>query len=136
MAQTSLDVAKSLYAAFRRKDHEFVLSLFSHEAIVHGPTMSQMILPWGGSYQGIEDVKQFFKLLGAGLDIEQLDIIDFISEREKVTVLGYIKGKSKTANKSFETYFAHILKIDLSREQIIEFRVFNDSASLMISMKS
>lgn len=136
MTQSSLDIAKSLYASFRRKDAESVLALFSNNAIVHGPTTSRDILPWGGSFTGTESVKKFFKLLGLGLDIEQLDIIDFISEKERVAVLGYIKGKSKTTNKPFETHFAHILRVDLSKEKIVEFRVFNDSASLALAMKS
>jgi uncharacterized protein len=134
MALSSLDIAKSLYASFRRRDSESVLNLFSDDAVIHGPTMSTETLPWGGRYNGKEGVKQFFKLLGAGLDIEQLDIIDFISEREKVVVLGYIGGKSKTTHKPFETHFAHILKVDLNQEKIVEFRVFNDSASLAQSM--
>ena len=110
--------------------------MFSEDAVIHGPTISAGILPWGGAYHGIEGAKQFFTILGAGLDIEQLDIFDFISEREKVVVLGYIRGKSRTAGKPFETYFAHVLKTDLSSGKINEFRVFNDSASLVIATET
>lgn len=134
MPQSSLDIAKSLYASVRRQDTESVLNLFADDAVVYGPTTSAKVLPWGGRHNGREGVRQFFSLLEQGLDIEQLDIIDFISEREKVAVLGYISGKTGSAHKPFETYFAHIFKIDLSREKIVEFRVFNDSASLAQSI--
>ena len=133
MTQSSLDVAKSFYASFRRKDAESMLALYSQDAIVHGPT-SKGILPWGGSFRGIEGVAQFFKLLGSNLDIEQLDIIDFVSEKQKVVVLGYIRGKSKTTGKNFETPFAHFLRVDLDNEKIQELRVFNDSASIALSL--
>jgi uncharacterized protein len=136
MTQSSLDIAKSFYASFRRKDAESMLALFSHDAVVHGPANSRSILPWGGSFRGIEGVAQFFDLLNLGLDIEQLDIIDFISEKEKVVVWGYIRGKSKTTGKGFETPFAHVLKVDLANERIQEFRVFNDSASIALSLQS
>lgn len=130
MARTSLDIAKSLYASVRRQDIESVLNLFADDALIHGPTTSTKILSWGGSYNGKEGVRQFFKLLEEGLDIEQLDIIDFIAEREKVAVLGYITGRTRASHKSFETHFVHIFKMDLAKEKIVEFRVFNDSASL------
>jgi uncharacterized protein len=134
MAQDSTDIAKSLYASFRRQDAESLLNLFADDAILHGPTSSTEILPWGGTYNGKEGVKQFFKLLGEGLDIEQLDIIDFIGEREKVVVVGFIKGQSKMTQKRFETYFAHIIKVHKNNGKIAEFWVFNDSASLAQSM--
>ena len=134
MVQDSVDIAKSLYASFRRQDTESVLDLFADDAILHGPTSSTEILPWGGTYNRREGVKQFFKLLGEGLDIEQFDIIDFIREREKVVVLGFIRGKAKMTQKPFETYFAHIIRVDRNNGKIVEFRVFNDSASLAQSM--
>nr|MDQ3853784.1 nuclear transport factor 2 family protein [Thermoproteota archaeon] len=71
MAQDSTDIAKSLYASFRRQDADSILELFADDAILHGPTTSKEILPWGGTYNGREGVKQFFKLLGEGLEIEQ-----------------------------------------------------------------
>ena len=134
MVQDSIDIAKSLYASFRRQDTESVLDLFAKDAILHGPTLSTEILPWGGTYNGKEGVKQFFKLLGEGLDIEQFDILDFIGEREKVVVVGFIKGQSKMTQKHFETYFAHIIKVHKNNGKIAEFWVFNDSASLAQSM--
>ena len=136
IGHTALDIAKSLYASFRRQDTESALNLFADDAVVHGPTTSTKTLPWGGSFNGSEGVRQFFEQLRKGLDVEQLDIIDFIAAGEKVVVLGYIRGNTKAALKPFETHFAHVFKIDLIREKIVEFRVFNDSASLAESMSS
>ena len=45
-------------------------------------------------------------------------------------VLGFIRGKARMTLKPFETYFAHIIRIDRNNGKIVEFRVFNDSASL------
>jgi len=134
MVQDSIDTAKSLYASVRRQDTESVLNLFADNSIIHGPTSSTKILPWGGTYNGREGVKQFFKLLEEGLDIEQFDIIDFIAERDKVAVLGFIRGKARITQKLFETHFAHVIKVDRNDGKISEFRVFNDSGSLARSM--
>jgi ketosteroid isomerase-like protein len=69
------------------------------------------------------------------LDIEQFDIIDFIAEGEKVVVLDFIKGKARMTQKPFETHFAHIIRADRNNgNKIVEFRVFNDSASLAQSV--
>jgi ketosteroid isomerase-like protein len=134
MVQDSIDTAKSLYASFRRQATESVLNLFADNAMIHGPTSSTKILPWGGTYNGREGVKQFFKVLGEALDIEQFDIIDFIAERDKVAVLGFIRGKARVTQKLFETHFAHFFKVDRNNGKIVEFRVFNDSASLALSV--
>jgi uncharacterized protein len=130
MVHDSIDIAKLLYASFRRQDAESVLELFADNAMLHGPTSSTKILPWGGSYNGRQGIEKFFKRLGEGLDIEQFDIIDFIVEREKVVVVGFIGGKARMTQKPFETYFAHIIRVDRNNGKIVEFRVFNDSASL------
>jgi uncharacterized protein len=130
MVHDSIDIAKLLYASFRRQDAESVLDLFADNAMLHGPTSSTKILPWGGTYNGRQGIEKFFKRLGEGLDIEQFDIIDFIVEREKVVVLGFIGGKARMTQKPFETYFAHIIRVDRNNGKIVEFRVFNDSASL------
>jgi ketosteroid isomerase-like protein len=134
MIRDSIDTVKLLYASFRRQDAESVLDLFADNAMLHGRTSSTKILPWGGTYNGREAIKQFFKLLGEGLDVEQFDIIDFIGEREKVVVLGFIRGKARMTQKPFETYFAHIIRVDRNNGKIVEFRVFNDSASLAQSV--
>lgn len=134
MVQDSVDTAKSLYASVRRQDTESVLNLFADNAILHGPTSSTKILPWGGTYNGRDGVRQFFKLLGEGLDVEQLDIIDFIAERDKVAVLGFIRGKARMTQKLFETHFAHVIQVDRTNGKIVEFRVFNDSGSLAQSV--
>ena len=39
---------------------ESMLNLFADNAMIHGPTSSTKILPWGGTYNGTEGVKQFF----------------------------------------------------------------------------
>ena len=134
MVQDSIDTAKLLYASARRQDTESVVNLFADNAMIHGPTSSTKILPWGGTYNGREGIKQFFRLLGEGLDIEQFDIIDFIAERDKVAVLGFIRGKARMTKKLFEKHFAHIIKVDRKYGKISEFRVFNDSGSLAQSM--
>lgn len=134
MVHDSIDTAKSLYASVRRQDAESVLDLFADNAMLHGPTSSTKILPWGGTYNGRQGIEQFFKRLAEGLDIEQFDIIDFITEREKVVVLGFIRGKARMTLKPFETYFAHIIRIDRNNGKIVEFRVFNDSASLALTV--
>ena len=134
MVDDSIDIAKLLYASFRRQDDESVLNLFAENAMLHGPTSSTKILPWGGSYSRREGVKQFFKILGESLDIEQFDIIDFVAEQQKVVVLGFIRGKARMTQKPFETYFAHIIRVDKNAGKIVEFRVFNDSASLSQAM--
>lgn len=129
MKETALDLAKLLYASIRRGDTDFVLNLFADEAVINGPAASNQVHSWGVSYRGRDGVLQFFAMFGRVLDVEQLDIIDFIAEAEKVAVIGYIAGTTITDHAKFANHFVHIIRVDKNRQKIIELRLFSDPAA-------
>lgn len=135
MVANSLQVAKSLYASFQRGDPESILHHFADYAIVHGPAPAT-ILPWGGDHVGRAGISEFFRLLANGLAIEHFDLLDFIAENERIVVLGNIRGKARSSGKPFETHFAHVIRIDANTGKIVEFRDFNDSATMAQAISS
>jgi uncharacterized protein len=99
---------------------------------MHGPAPSG-VLPWWGTHNGHSGVAQFFKALGESLESQQFDLNDFIAQDNKVVVLGYQKGRAKLTGRPYETEFVNVWTIHNGK--FIEFRVYNDTAVLVESLR-
>jgi ketosteroid isomerase-like protein len=108
------------------------MDMFADDAVMHGPAPSG-VLPWGGTHNGRSGVAQFFKALGESLEPQQFDLNDFIAQDNKVVVLGYQKGRAKPTGRPYETEFVNVWTI--RNGKFIEFRVYNDTAALVESLR-
>jgi uncharacterized protein len=132
--EQNVSIVKSLYDAFKRRDVHSIMDMFSDDAIMHGPTPSASVLPWGGTYNGRSGVAQFFKALGESLEPQQFDLNDFIAQDNRVVVLGYQKGRAKPTGRPYEIEFVHVWTIR-DDGKFTEFRVYNDTASLVEALR-
>ncbi len=132
--EQNVSIVKQLYDAFKRRDAHSIIDMFSDDAIMHGPTPSTSVLPWGGTYNGRSGVTQFFKALGESLEPQQFDLNDFIAQDNKVVVLGYQKGRAKPTGRPYEIEFVHVWTIR-DDGKFTEFRVYNDTASLVEALR-
>ena len=130
--EENVSTVKQLYDAFKRRDVHSIMDMFADDAVMHGPAPSG-VLPWGGTYAGSSGVAQFFKALGESLEPQQFDLNDFIAQDNKVVALGYQKGHAKPTGRPFEIEFVHVWAIRDGK--IIEFRVYNDTAALVESLR-
>ena len=130
--EENVSMVKLLYDAFKRREVHSIIDMFADDAVMHGPTASG-VLPWGGTYKGHSGVAQFFRALGESLVPQQFDLNDFIAQDDKVVVLGYQKGHAKPTGRPYETEFVNVWTI---REgKFIEFKVYNDTAALVESLR-
>jgi uncharacterized protein len=91
------------------------------------------VLPWVGIYNGPSGVAEFFKAFGESLEPQQFGLRDFIAQDNKVVVHGYQKGHAKPKGRPYEVEFVHVWTV---REgKFIEFRVYNDTAALVESLR-
>jgi uncharacterized protein len=130
--EENVTIVKRLYDAFKRREIHSIMDMFADDAIMHGPAPSG-VLPWGGTYNGRSGVTQFFKTLGESLEPRQFDLNDFIAQDNKVVVLGYQKGHARPTGRPYEIEFVHVWTIDNSK--FTEFRVYNDTASLVEALR-
>jgi ketosteroid isomerase-like protein len=128
----NVSMVKRLYDAFKRREVHSIMDMFADDAVMHGPAPSG-VLPWGGTHNGRSGVAQFFKALGESLEPQQFDLNDFIAQDNKVVVLGYQKGRAKPTGRPYETEFVNVWTIRNSK--FIEFRVYNDTAALVESLR-
>jgi uncharacterized protein len=130
--EENVNMVKRLYDAFKGRELHSIIDMFADDAVMHGPVPSG-VLPWGGTYNGHLGVAQFLKALGESLEPQQFDLNDFIAQDNKVVVLGYQKGRAKLTGRPNETEFVNVWTIRNSK--FIEFRVYNDTAALVESLR-
>jgi ketosteroid isomerase-like protein len=131
--EENVSKVKRLYDSFKRREVDSIMAMFADNAVMHGPAPSG-VLPWGGTYNGRSGVAQFFKTLGESLEPQQFDLNDFIAQDNKVVVLGYQKGRAKPTGRPYEIEFVHVWTIR-DDGKFIEFRVYNDTASLVEALR-
>jgi uncharacterized protein len=131
--EENVSKVKRLYDFFKRREVDSIMAMFADNAVMHGPAPSGVV-PWGGTYNGRSGVAQFFKTLGESLEPQQFDLNDFIAQDNKVVVLGYQKGRAKPTGRPYEIEFVHVWTIR-DDGKFIEFRVYNDTASLVEALR-
>jgi ketosteroid isomerase-like protein len=131
--EENVSKVKRLYDLFKRREVHSIMDMFADNAVMHGPAPSGVV-PWGGTYNGRSGVAQFFKTLGESLEPQQFDLNDFIAQDNKVVVLGYQKGRAKPTGRPYEIEFVHVWTIR-DDGKFIEFRVYNDTASLVEALR-
>ena len=131
--EENVSKVKRLYDSFKRREVDSIMAMFAVNAVMHGPAPSGVV-PWGGTYNGRSGVAQFFKTLGESLEPQQFDLNDFIAQDNKVVVLGYQKGRAKPTGRPYEIEFVHVWTIR-DDGKFIEFRAYNDTASLVEALR-
>jgi hypothetical protein len=124
----STATVKRFYDLFKKRDIQAGLAMFADNAVMYGPAPAG-VLPWGGEHRGKEGVAQFFKSLGQSLEPQQFDLYEYITQGDKVVVLGYQKGLAKPTGKPYEIEFVHVWTVQDGK--LAEFRVYNDTAALV-----
>lgn len=131
--EKNVSLVKQLYDDFRRRDISSILDMFADDAVAHGPAPAG-VLPWGGVHNGRERIAGFFKALGESLEPQHFELYEFIAQGNRVVVLGYQKGHARPTGKTYEIEFVHFWAVRLGK--FSEFRVYNDTATLVEALRS
>lgn len=97
---------ESLYAAFARRDLDYILSLVSSQILIE----QSSALPWGGQYTGHDGLKKFFTTLLQHVE-SNVEIERMIDATESVVVLGRTRGTVRVTGKSFDVPVAHVWRV-------------------------
>jgi ketosteroid isomerase-like protein len=89
-----VNTVKQLYDAFKRRGISYLLDMFTHDTVIHGPAPAGL-LPWGGVHYGRKGAAEFFMAVGESLEPQQFELRDYIAQGTNVAVLGYQRGKAK-----------------------------------------
>jgi uncharacterized protein len=103
MSQQDVDTIRSAYDAFARQDIPAVLDAFADDIQWDVPDS----LPFGGVFNGKEEVGRFFGTLGDYYDELRVEPDEFLEAGDRVVALGNHHGKVKDGD-SFDARFAMV----------------------------
>ncbi|HEX3821426.1 MAG TPA: nuclear transport factor 2 family protein [Candidatus Sulfotelmatobacter sp.] len=103
MSEANINLVKSLYEAVARRDQAAVIALVDPMIEVR----QSDLLPWGGSYQGLGGLQNFFTKLLSNVD-SQLDLNQYIDAGDDVVMVGRTHGKTKAKGTPFDVTAVHV----------------------------
>ncbi len=106
----SVDVTMQLFERFGAGDIPGILSLLNDDILIefYGPA----VIPYAGTYNGIEEASQFFETVLSSVDIHVFEPQQFFSEGEMVAVTGELHLTAKSTGRDIVSSFAHIITVD------------------------
>ena len=123
-AQSNLATAKELYADFEKGDIKGVLSLMTDDIVWTVPGSSA--LPFSGSRHGKSEWMGYLKGLGA-VDLMQFEPKQFLSDQDKVIVLGEERFKVKATGKVVDNDWVHVFTFKSGK--VATFQSYDDTAA-------
>ena len=124
LTERNIAATQSLFAAFGAKDIPSILEFLHPDIVIefYGPP----VIPYAGTYRGLDECRRFFETVPSSVDINQFDAEEFIAERDKVIVTGHLNLTARSTGRTIDSDFAHI--ITLRDEKWVRFRDFMNTA--------
>jgi ketosteroid isomerase-like protein len=123
MSQSKIDLIRRAYDAFRRRDLDTVAACCTADV-----RLSQSAeLPWGGTYQGLDGIRQFLASLTRHID-SAVEIERFIDAGDAVLAIGRTRGIVRSNGEPFDVPFVHLW--ELQDGQIVGLRPYIDNPTM------
>lgn len=119
-------VVKDAYEKFVSGNIEDLLHLFSEDISWQTPKVEGS--PLGGKWQGRQEVSRFFSELDKTEDITQFEPGEFISQGDRVVVMGNYAATIKATDGRLQTDWVHIFTV--KNGKITSFLEFFDTAAV------
>lgn len=127
MSEQNVDIVKRAYDAFGRGDVEGVLATCDDriEWITPGPAD----LPTAGRRRGLDEVRDFFRIVGEMYEFERFVPHTFVEQGDRVVVLGDDVVKVKATGKVIEEAWAHAFTFKAGK--VVAFQEYLDTAAMV-----
>jgi len=122
---TNIEVVQNAYEKFGTGDIAGLLTLLTDDIDWSTPHVENA--PFTGNRLGLQEVGEFFKLLGETEDFSYFEPTEFIEQGNRVVVLGRSKATVKTTGRSYETDWVHLFTVHEGK--ITNFHEFFDNAA-------
>jgi ketosteroid isomerase-like protein len=106
---TNLQIVQDAYGKFGSGDVSGLIALLSADVDWRVPEIESSA--FGGAWNGQEGVGKFFAALVADEEITEFEPREFISEGEKVVVLGRSTATVRATGKTYETDWVHVFTV-------------------------
>lgn len=99
--EENVKVVKQVYAALGKGDLPTVMQMLADDVEWDMPHPRE-IVPFGGKWQGKEEVKKFFATMHETVETKQVQVHEFVAENNKVVVICTMKLLAKPTQQEWE----------------------------------
>jgi ketosteroid isomerase-like protein len=129
MSGENIELIRRGYEAYARGDFASVFALLHPQVEI----CQTELLPWGGTYRGHEQAREFFRKLNEyteGLPEPE----EFIAAGDDVVVMGRLRGKARGSDRHYDLKIVHLWSIE--GEQIVRFAAYIDTPGMLAALAS
>lgn len=120
------EIVRNAYEKFQTGDIEALLQTFTDDISWNPPEINGV--GFMGSRSGIDSVREFFVELDKNEEFSQFEPIEYITEGDRVVVLGRSVGQVKPTGKKIDVEWVHLFTVQNGK--IAKFQEFFDTASI------
>jgi ketosteroid isomerase-like protein len=123
-AEENAQLVEKAYANFKRGDTAAILEALTEDVdwFIPGPTET---IPFVGRRRGRQQVAEFFAGLAQSQTAQEFEPREFISQGDKVVVLGYQRWTVHSTGRTYGDDWAHVFTI--RNGKIAQFREYHDT---------
>jgi uncharacterized protein len=118
------DIVATLYEAFTHRDVAKIMQLVDPALTV----TQTPELPWGGTFEGLDGLQQFFSALTGTVD-SRVEIDEYIEASERVVAIGWTRGHVKASGARFDIRIVHVWTIKDGRA--LRFEPYIDTPGML-----
>lgn len=130
--QDNVKLIRQCYDAFLQGDIERLLSVMAQDIDWQLPQMEGV--PYGGRRHGIEQVREFFQLLGAAQKPLEFHPGEFVAHGDRVVVFGHYEWALQAGGREWGSDFAHSFRI--RHGQLAAFHEYMDTHAAVEAYRS
>jgi ketosteroid isomerase-like protein len=123
------ELVLNIYDAYARRDAVAALSRFSPEV----EFVQTDLLPWGGTYRGIEGAQASLAKLLAHVD-SRVEVEEMISSGDHVVIIGRTRGTARASGASFDIRAVHVWKV--VNGSILRFEAYIDTPAMLLALNT
>jgi ketosteroid isomerase-like protein len=123
--QENTRIVQQVYENFKNQDISALLDSFSEDIDWQLPEMESV--PFSGKHKGRTEAARFFQSLAEAQDVITFNPQEFITQGDKVVVLGDYSWRVKSTNKEFGSDWAHVWTVRDGK--LAGFKEYTDTAA-------
>ncbi len=110
MSTPEIDTTIEVFTRFGNKDVPAIVEMLNDDIVIefYGPS----VIPYAGTYRGIEEAGRFFSTVLSSVDIHQFEPEQFLSDGKMVTVTGQLHLTARSTGRDIRSDFAHVITVE------------------------
>ncbi|HJQ30665.1 MAG TPA: nuclear transport factor 2 family protein [Pyrinomonadaceae bacterium] len=127
MSADNVELIRRGYEAYARRDFAAVFALLHPEVEIYQTDS----LPWGGTYRGHEQAREFFRRLSEQTEGGP-EPAEFLAAGDDVVATGRLRGRVRANGRPFDLAIAHLWTV---REgKIVRFAAYIDTPAMLAAL--